>query len=1023
MRRFVILALAFLASGASPSRDKLWHLRNLGKAFYENPTTQREAVAEFRQALDLAPDSARERVNYGLALLRAGETEAGVNQLRQAQKQDPAIPHTWFNLGIVAKRNGDYATGSEQMAHMVQLVPGDAKAHYNLGSLYKLEGKLPEALNEFQQAEKLDPNLAGPHFQLYTAYRQAQRQADANRELATFQDIKKRQAGAPIPEDMEANNYTEILDTLDPAASAEPIPEVQFRDKVLGSGVLGIANLNNDLLAWTQTGVQVFGASGSARPGAGLEKIGGAVSIVAGDYDNDGKPDLCVITGSAGAIYHNDNGSFTPARVPLPEGKFRQAIWVDFDHDYDLDLMLLGEHSVLMRNNGDGTFLDVTQSFPFASGTPIDATQFALRSETAARDIVVSFENGPPVIYQDMLNGVYQAVPVKNAKPGARNLVAADFDHDGLLDIMSLTSSGPEFLRNVDGTLQPAAVPAGVSVPASMEDGEWVRSSVAQAQQVLPLGGNFASIDSGRNLHFLERKSAPPNQHWLTVALHGVKNLKLANAAIVEMKSGALYQKKKYTGSPLYFAMRGYPEADTVRITWPNGLIQNEPQKNTDTALSIEEAQRLSGSCPMIFTWNGHGFEFITDVLGVAPLGASSADGKYFPVDHDEYIQIPGEALQSRNETYEVRITEELHEVSYLDKVQLIALDHPAETEILTNDKFKSPPFPEFRLFGVGERLYPRSARDGNGNDVLPFLLHRDLQYSANFPRDYAGVAATHTLDLDFGSAAPDNRAVLILNGWVDWADGSTFLGESQRKGGGLAFPYLQVKDSAGRWKTVIEDLGIPSGKPKTIAVDLSGKFLSSSREVRIVTNLCVYWDEIFLGQESGSPNVRMTRIDAAAADSHFRGFSTPVIHPERKQPERFDYGQVMPLSSWNPTSGLYTRYGDVRELVTSIDDRLLIMGSGDEVILHYPSTGLPALPTGWKRDFLLLVDGWAKDADANTAYSQSVEPLPFHNMSAYPYGEDEHFPDDAAHRDYLRRYQTRPALRLIRPLTGLPTE
>ena len=1023
MRRFVILALAFLVSGASPYQDKLWHLRNLGKAFYENPTTQREAVAEFKQALDLAPDSARERVNYGLALLRAGETEAGVNQLRQAQKQNPAIPHTWFNLGIVAKRNGDYATGIEQMAHMVQLVPGDAKAHYNLGSLYKLEGKLPQALNEFQQAEKLDPNLAGPHFQLYTAYRQTQRQADATRELAIFQDIKKRQTGAPIPEDMEANNYTEILDTLDPAAAAEPIPEVQFRDKVLGSGFLGIANLNNDLLAWTQTGVQVFGANGAAQPGAGLEQIQGAVSIVAGDYDNDGKPDLCVITGSAATIYHNDNGSFTPARIALPEGRFRKAIWVDFDHDYDLDLMLLREHSVLMRNNGDGTFLDVTQSFPFASGTPIDAAQFALRSETAARDIVVSFENAPPVIYRDMLNGVYQAVPVKNAIPGARNLVVADFDHDGLLDIMGLTSSASEFLRNVDNTLQPAAIPAGVSVPASMEDGEWVRSSVAQAQQVLPLGANFAAIDSGRTLHFLERNAAAPNQHWLTVALHGVKNLKLANAAIVEVKSGALYQKKMYTGSPLYFAMRGYPEADTVRITWPNGLIQNEPQKKTDAALSIEEAQRLSGSCPMIFTWNGHGFEFITDVLGVAPLGASSADGKYFPVDHDEYIHIPGEALQSRNGSYEVRITEELHEVSYLDKIQLIALDHPAQTEMFTNDKFKSPPFPEFRLFGVGERLYPRSARDGNGKDVLPSLRHRDLQYPASFPRDYAGVAATHTLDLDFGSAAPDNRAVLVLNGWVDWADGSTFLAESQRKGGGLVFPYLQVKDSAGQWKTVIDDLGIPSGKPKTIAVDLSGKFLSSSRQVRIVTNLCVYWDEIFLGQEPGAPNVRITPIDAGGADSHFRGFSTPVIHPERKQPERFEYSQVMPLSSWNPTSGLYTRYGDVRELITSIDDRLLIMGSGDEVILHYPSTGLPALPTGWKRDFLLLVDGWAKDADPNTAYSQSVEPLPFHNMSAYPYGKDEHFPDDAAHRDYLRRYQTRPALRLIRPLTGLPTE
>ncbi len=199
-------------------------------------------------------------------------SERGVNELRQAQKQDPAIPHTWYNLGIVAKRNGDYATGIEQMGRMVQLVPGDAKAHYNLGALYKLQGKLPEALNEFEQAEKLDPNLAGPHFQLYTAFRQAQRQEDANRELATFQEIKKRQAGAPIPEDMEANNYTRDPGHNRADASASSLfRSVSFRDKSLGSGFVGMANLNNDLLAWTQTGVQLFGAGrrgqGGRRPG------------------------------------------------------------------------------------------------------------------------------------------------------------------------------------------------------------------------------------------------------------------------------------------------------------------------------------------------------------------------------------------------------------------------------------------------------------------------------------------------------------------------------------------------------------------------------------------------------------------------------------------------------------------------------------------------------------------------------------------------------------------------------------
>ena len=71
-----------------------------------------------------------------------------------------------------------------------------------------------------------------------------------------------------------------------------------------------------------------------------------------------------------------------------------------------------------------------------------------------------------------------------------------------------------------------------------------------------------------------------------------------------------------------------------------------------------------------------------------------------------------------------------------------------------------------------------------------------------------------HTIDLDFGSsAAPDNKGILVLNGWVDWADGSTFLGASQNGNGGLVFPYLQVKDASGQWQTVVQDMGIPSGK------------------------------------------------------------------------------------------------------------------------------------------------------------------------------------------------------------------
>ena len=74
----------------------------------------------------------------------------------------------------------------------------------------------------------------------------------------------------------------------------------------------------------------------------------------------------------------------------------------------------------------------------------------------------------------------------------------------------------------------------------------------------------------------------------------------------------------------------------------------------------------------------------------------------------------------------------------------------------------------------------------------------------------------------------------------------------------------------------------------------------------------------------------------------------------------------------------------------------------------------MPAPHEGMTRDFLLKVDGWAKDRDPNTAFSSTVQPLPFHGMSHYPYPPSEHFPRDSVHDTYQRTYNTRPARVLI---------
>jgi Tfp pilus assembly protein PilF len=980
MRRFsVLFCLCLVAAETHVSvEERLWQHRNLGKALYENQTTQAQAVAEFQKALLLKPNSVREQLNYGLALLHAGRTKEAVAELEKVQKEDPSLPHTWFNLGIVFRKEGEFERAITEFQKMVTLVPTEPVSHYNLGVLYKQVGKVDEALKQLETAERLDPVMEAPHFQLYNIYRQGGRREDAAKELAIFQTLKKEHEGSATPQDPEWCVYAEIYDPIDIRDSRKPAENPRIMLPASAQGQLLIdadGDGKAEVLVWNKDGLTLLHGKEAVK-NTGLESIRGVVSAAAGDFDNDGLADLCILTESGPLLYRNVKGRFEKAEANLPTGHFEKAVWLDYDHDYDLDLLLLGEKSVLLRNQGSAGFADHTGDFPFAPGHAIDAVSYRWMADSKAFDLLVSYSDHAGVLYSDKLSGKYEAIPLPELPDGARWLDAADVNNDSWLDIVSSTGT----LINREGKFSRVAMPVG---DGSLEDPAGYRTG-----------------------------------KWIRVTLSGVKNLKLGYDAEVEVKAGASYQKKIYRGVSLNFDLSGRLEADTVRITWPNGLIQNETKQLANRAYEYKEKERLSGSCPMIWTWDGKQFQFISDVLGIAPLGASSGDGKYFPVDHDEYIQIPGDSLQAVDGKYEVRVTEELSEVSYLDQIQLLALDHPAGTDIFTNEKWKGPPYPEFRLFGVSQRYYPKRAVDSQGRDVLPALVKRDRKYVDTFRRDKNGKAELHALELDFGKqAAPQNRAVLVLNGWVDWADGSTFLAAAQESKEGLIPPYLQVKNAAGNWKTVIQDMGMPDGKPKTIAVDLSGKFLSDSREVRIVTNLCVYWDEIFLGNDVDAPQAIVSGVPASSGELRFRGFSAVKIDPERLQPEQFIYADVRPTSAWNPTPGLYTRYGDVKELLESVDDRFAILGSGDEVRLQFRGDTLAPLRPGWKRDFILKVDGWAKDRDANTAYSQTVEPLPFHAMSAYPYARNEHFPDDPRHERYQREYNTRPALRLIRSL------
>jgi hypothetical protein len=415
-----------------------------------------------------------------------------------------------------------------------------------------------------------------------------------------------------------------------------------------------------------------------------------------------------------------------------------------------------------------------------------------------------------------------------------------------------------------------------------------------------------------------------------------------------------------------------------------------------------------------LYTWNGEKFEFAKDILwrsGLGmPLGIMGGNTAYAFADaSDDYIKISGDQLKSRQGLYSMQITSELWETIYFDKLQLVAVDHPDSVDIFVPEQFSPPPFPGNQLFQVREKHLPISATDSKGDNVLPFISEKDNNYLGDFkPEKYQGVTEMHELILDPGETGRSGNLLLFLNGWIFPTDASINVALSQSSDLKVVRPFVQVINKKGEWETVIENLGFPMGKDKTVITDLSSKFLTADHRIRISTNMEIYWDYIFFSDNTKNNPVTSTVLNPVSADLHYRGFSHVFRKGGRYGPHWFDYSRVSTESKWRDLSGNYTRYGDVLPLLTDTDNKYIISNAGDEVTVEFDADGLPPLKKGWKRDFLINSIGWVKDGDINTAFGNTVLPLPFHGMKSYPPDEQDVYPNNPELRRYNEEYNTR---------------
>ena len=690
--------------------------------------------------------------------------------------------------------------------------------------------------------------------------------------------------------------------------------------------------------------------------------------VVSADFDDDGDIDIFVTHKEMGCtLYDNlrqgklraiSNGTGIPQDV-----RYTAATAGDYDNDGDIDLFLAtADYIYLYRNRGDGSFVDA----PSSEASVLDSPPALLKNldydNDGAVDVWVGGDKGMFLFRNDGTGTFAEPYPLidsvtpagdmllQNATAGA----VGDYDNDGDLDL---------FFINTEGQLR-----------ALQND-----------------GGN--------------------QNNWIQVRLEGITagNNKVNRDGIgskLEVKVGDLYQLQYVTEQVSHFGLGTFDAADVVRVVWTNGVPQNviAPQARQ----RILEKQVLKGSCPFLYVYDGEHYQFVTDLLWRAPLGLVTSMGFVAPDETKDFVKISGTQIQPKSGKYSIQITEELWETAYFDQVKLIAVDHPVDTGIFVNEQYTPPPFAEFKIYGVAEKRFPKSAVDHHGEDVSDALKAFDYRYAVEHaPGAYQGVVEPHAIVLDLGNVPNDTPLTLFLSGWIFPTDTSINVALFQNPRINPRFPSVAVKDKTGEWRTVIDRVGLPAGKNKTITVDLTGRFLSDDRRVRIETDMQIYWDTTFFTVGTQAVPMEVTTLNPDSADLHYRGFSE-MYRPNPHAPHLFDYQKVTKSAQWRDLAGYYTRYGNVAPLLQEVDDMYVILNAGDEITVEFEASRLPTLKAGWVRDFILYSDGWDKDGDINTLTSQTVEPLPFHGMSSYPYPDTEHYPNDEVHRRYQLEYNTR---------------